>query len=72
MLKHVDSQRESLLETLMEGFKPSNSAVVLDYNGDEIPANAIGTAIIKQKREQDRNRLSIRDRWLIGFIRSLL
>ena len=56
VLKHVDSQRESLLETVMVGFKPSNSAVVLDYNGDEIPTNVIGTAIIKTKKE---NRIEI-------------
>ena len=50
-LKNVDSQRESLMETLMTGFNPSNSAVVVDYNGNDIPENVVGKANVKTKEE---------------------
>tara|TARA_Y100001968_G_scaffold329707_1_gene379709 strand:+ start:25 stop:1839 length:1815 start_codon:yes stop_codon:yes gene_type:complete len=50
-LKNVDSQRESLMETLMTGFNPSNSAVVIDYNGKDIPENVVGKANVKTKEE---------------------
>ena len=50
-LKNVYSQRESLMETLMTGFNPSNSAVVIDYNGKDIPENVVGKANVKTKEE---------------------
>ena len=50
-LKIVESQKESLMETLMTGFNPYSSAVVLKYEGDDMPANANGQAIIKLKEE---------------------
>ena len=50
-LKIVESQKESLTETLMTGFNPYSSAVVLKYEGDYMPANANGQAIIKLKKE---------------------
>ena len=50
-LKNVYSQRESLMETLMTGFNPSNSAVVVDYNGNDIPENVVGKANVKIKEE---------------------
>ena len=50
-LKNVYSQRESLMETLMTGFNPSNSAVVVDYNGNDIPENVVGKANVKTKEE---------------------
>ena len=50
-LKNVYSQRESLMETLMTGFNPSNSAVVVDYNGNQIPENVVGKANVKTKEE---------------------
>tara|TARA_B100000989_G_scaffold95592_1_gene69532 strand:+ start:1744 stop:4086 length:2343 start_codon:yes stop_codon:yes gene_type:complete len=50
-LKIVESQKESLTETLMTGFNPYSSAVVLKYEGDNMPANANGQAIIKLKKE---------------------
>ena len=50
-LKIVESQKESLMETLMTGFNPFTSAVVLNYEGDDIPANANGQATIKLKEE---------------------
>ena len=50
-LKNVYSQRESLMETLMTGFNPSNSAVVIDYNGSDIPENVVGKANVKTKEE---------------------
>ena len=50
-LKIVESQKESLMETLMTGFNPYSSAVVLKYEGDDMPANVNGHAIIKLKEE---------------------
>ena len=50
-LKIVESQKESLMETLMTGFDPYSSAVVLKYEGDDMPANVNGQAIIKLKEE---------------------
>jgi len=50
-LKIVESQKESLMETLMTGFNPYSSAVVLKYEGDDMPLNANGQAIIKLKQE---------------------
>ena len=50
-LKIVESQKESLMETLMTGFNPYSSAVVLKYEGDDMPVNANGQAIIKLKEE---------------------
>ena len=50
-LKIVESQKESLMETLMTGFNPYSSAVVLKYEGDYMPANANGQATIKLKKE---------------------
>ena len=50
-LKNVYSQRESLMETLMTGFNPSNSAVVIDYNDKDIPENVVGKANVKTKEE---------------------
>ena len=50
-LKIVESQKESLMETLMTGFNPYSSAVVLKYEGDDMPVNVNGQAIIKLKEE---------------------
>ncbi len=50
-IKNVYSQRESLIETLLTGFNPSNSAVVIDYNGKDIPENVVGKANVKTKEE---------------------
>jgi len=50
-LKIVQSQKESLMETLMTGFNPYSSAVVLKYEGNDMPTNVNGQAIIKLKEE---------------------
>ena len=50
-IKNVDSQRESLMETLMTGLNPSHTAVVVDYNGSDIPENVVGKAKVKTKEE---------------------
>ena len=50
-IKNVDSQRESLMETLMRGLNPSHTAVVVDYNGSDIPENVVGKATVKTKEE---------------------
>mgnify|MGYP003305102110 CR=1 FL=1 len=51
-LKIVDSQKESLMETLMTGFNPYSSAVVLKYEGYDMPANANGQVTIRSKEEK--------------------
>ena len=50
-LKKVKSQKESLMETLMTGFNPYTSAVVLKYEGSDMPANANGQVTVKLKEE---------------------
>ncbi len=50
-IKRVKSQKESLMETLLRGFDPSNAAVVLDSEGIDIPMDASGKAILKSKKE---------------------
>ena len=50
-VRSVETQRESLMETLLNGFDPTNSAIVVQYKGEPIPENAIGTVIVKSKTE---------------------
>lgn len=50
-IKNVESQKESLLETLLRGFNPAESAVVLNYDGIDVPSNVVGRAKIVSKKE---------------------
>ena len=50
-VKSVNSQRESLMETLLSGFNPKENAIVCNYTGSEVPKNAIGEVLVKSRSE---------------------
>jgi len=50
-IKSVDTQRESLMETLLSGFDPSTTAVAVDYDGAALPAGASGQVTVKSRTE---------------------
>ena len=50
-IKSVKSQKESLMETLLRGFDPSDAAVVLDSGKIDIPMDVNGKSYIKNKKE---------------------
>ena len=50
-VKNVNSQRVSLMETLLSSFNPSNEAVVLDYEGPQFPNKIDGSIKVKLKKE---------------------
>tara|TARA_Y100001970_G_scaffold172632_1_gene210972 strand:+ start:1504 stop:3804 length:2301 start_codon:yes stop_codon:yes gene_type:complete len=56
-IKVVSTQRESLMETLLKSFKPSQSAIVLNYNGAEVSQNVAGKVHVVSKEE---NRISLK------------
>ena len=50
-IKSVNSQRESLMETLLSGFNPKEDAIVYNYTGSEVPKNATGEVLVKSRKE---------------------
>ena len=50
-VKNVKSQRESLMETLLTGFDPSKMAVVINYDGENLPNYTDGDIEVKLKNE---------------------
>ncbi len=50
-IKSVNSQKESLMETLMTGFNPSKSAIVLNYQGKTLTDNVDGSVNITLRKE---------------------
>ena len=50
-IKSVNSQKESLMETLMTGFDPSKSAIVLNYQGKILTGNADDSVSITLRKE---------------------
>ncbi|HIF48345.1 MAG TPA: hypothetical protein EYQ68_00365 [Cytophagales bacterium] len=52
-IKNVSTQKESLMETLLNKFDPSTSAIVFNYQGDPIPENAVGDVVINSKNENE-------------------
>jgi uncharacterized membrane protein YfhO len=50
-LNSVKTQRESLMNTLLTGFDPAISAIVVDYDGESIPIKATGTVHVKSRVE---------------------
>jgi hypothetical protein len=50
-VKSVATQKESLMETLLNRFDPSQSAIVVNYEGDPMPENASGGVTIKTRKE---------------------
>jgi uncharacterized membrane protein YfhO len=55
----VETQRESLMETLLNGFDPSNSAIIYKYGGEPIIGVSSGQADVKSRVE---NRIEINSR----------
>ena len=50
-VKSVETQRESLMNTLLTGFDPSSSAIVVGYNGNEISEKSSGTVTVQLRHE---------------------
>ena len=50
-LNSVKTQRESLMNTLLTGFDPAISAIVVDYDGESIPIKVTGTVHVKSRVE---------------------
>ena len=50
-IKSVNSQRESLMETLLSGFNPKEGAIVCNYTGSGVPKNATGEVLVKSRKE---------------------
>tara|TARA_X000000368_G_scaffold351047_1_gene291513 strand:- start:1049 stop:1645 length:597 start_codon:yes stop_codon:yes gene_type:complete len=52
-VKNVESQKESLMETLLTSFNPSKEAIVVDYKDKKIPVNVSGNIQILTKKENE-------------------
>ena len=50
-VKNVNSQRASLMETLLSSFDPSDEAVVLNYEGPQLPNKVDGSIEVKLRKE---------------------
>ena len=50
-VKSVTTQRESLMETLLNGFDPSNSAIILNYKGEQLKGFASGQVKVISRTE---------------------
>ena len=50
-IKNVNSQRESLMEILLSGFNPQNTAVVNNYTDSQLPLYADGEVQVKSRTE---------------------
>jgi len=60
-IKDVNSQRESLMETLLSGFDPRNKAIVYGYRGSDMPKEVKGVVTIKTRSENRIELLSTSD-----------
>ncbi len=60
-IKDVNSQRESLMETLLSGFDPRNKAIVYGYRGSDMPEDVKGVVTIKTRNENRIELLSTSD-----------
>jgi len=60
-IKDVNSQRESLMETLLSGFDPRNKAIVYGYRGSDMPEEVKGVVTIKTRNENRIELLSTSD-----------
>ena len=60
-IKDVNSQRESLMETLLSGFDPRNKAIVYGYRGSDMPEDVKGVVTIKTRSENRIELLSTSD-----------
>ena len=57
-VKSVTTQRESLMETLLNGFDPSNSAIILNYKGEQLKGFASGQVEVISRTENKINIMS--------------
>ena len=60
-VKAVDSQRESLMETLLSGFDPSKTAIIYNYSGDRSIKDVNGQVSVRSRTENKIELISISD-----------
>ena len=60
-VKAVDSQRESLMETLLSGFDPSKTAIIYNYSGDRSKKDVNGQVSVRSRTENKIELISISD-----------
>ena len=60
-VKAVNSQRESLMETLLSGFDPSKTAILYNYSGDRSTKDVSGQVSVRSKTENKIELVSISD-----------
>ena len=60
-VKAVDSQRESLMETLLSGFDPSKTAILYNYSGDRSTKDVNGQVSVRSRTENKIELISISD-----------
>jgi len=57
-VKSVETQRESLMETLLNGFDPSNTAIIYKYQGEPLNGMASGQVDVISRTENKVNIIS--------------
>ncbi|MBT4370997.1 MAG: YfhO family protein [Candidatus Marinimicrobia bacterium] len=57
-VKSVETQRESLMETLLNGFDPSNTAIIYKYQGEPLNGMASGQVDVISRSENKINIMS--------------
>ena len=57
-VKSVETQRESLMETLLNGFDPSNTAIIFKYQGESLKGMASGQVDVISRTENKINIMS--------------
>ena len=60
-VKAVNSQRESLMETLLSGFDPSKTAILYNYSGDRSTKDVNGQVSVRSRTENKIELVSISD-----------
>ena len=60
-VKAVNSQRESLMETLLSGFDPSKTAILYNYSGDRSTKDVNGQVSVRSRTENKIELISISD-----------
>ena len=60
-VKAVNSQRESLMETLLSGFDPSKTAILYNYSGDRSTKDVSGQVSVRSRTENKIELISISD-----------
>ena len=57
-VKSVETQRESLMETLLNGFDPSNTAIIFKYQGESLKGMVSGQVDVISRTENKINIMS--------------